>query len=118
MSDNNIDEVLDEEFSRLTIMEAGIDLVGQLTRYHGVVRMLLEQSRDDAIAANVLLINCDPENPKEIRRLQYEIKRFNDLLGYVERVVEAARTAREDLSDEQAAEIERLLGFPSPATKD
>lgn len=102
-------EMEEEERSRVETIDAALDLTYQL-KTNGAVAMILDQARDDARDAVRRLVDCDPENPRAIRELQWRITRFDDLSRYVQMIVEHGDAARADLTAEQAAKLERLLG--------
>jgi len=107
-----------EEFDRITVLDAAINLRDQLKHPDSAIVALLSQARDDAHVAVRELVFCDPNDTNAIRELQWRVTRFEALHGYIGGIVEAARSMTDDMTEEQLAETERLLSRGEPEVKD
>ncbi len=106
---SSIEEMLAEETDRVETIDAAFELLDQLRNSKGAVRMILLQAHEDARKAVAALMSCDPEDAGRVRALQWQAGRFDELARYVNGILEAGRAAFEDLSAEQAAELETLI---------
>lgn len=114
---DSIDEMLAEEFDRITVLDAALDLQF-LLKSTGALKAVLEQARDDAHLAVNKLIKCKPEDADTIRELQWDVRRFDKLCQYIFNILEAGKAMSADLTEEQIAETEKLLMGDEAQPKD
>lgn len=107
--EEGLDEVLAEEYDRAQVLDAALDLVAELKNQSSAIRAVLDQARDDAHEAMRALVKCDPNQSEEIRRLQWQVSRFDDLCSYVFNILEAGKVASEDMTAEELALMQHLI---------
>lgn len=106
--DDDAEMVADAEYARVEAIDAGFDVLHQITQ-GGAIAIIIDEAREKAIAALNRLVRADPDNPKEIRDLQWQVTRYDDLCRWIAQIIETARQAREDITDEEAAALAKLL---------
>ena len=106
--DPEAQELLDAEYARALVMEAYFSTLEGL-KEHNPVRTLLEQARDEAMAAMHQLVLADPFKPEVVRDLQWKVQRYDDLCNWVGLTLSGGESAQEDLSAEQRIEYETLI---------
>jgi hypothetical protein len=77
------------------------------------VGALIALAKKEAALALAGLIDVDPEDHKEIRRLQNVVQRFLDMTHWVREALADARNALSTLSRQDRTEMERLLSETS-----
>lgn len=112
------DDVSREEEQRVAILMPYYDLKRSIADPHSALALIIDKARADAIAANKALIRCNPFQGEIIRALQWRCRRFNALMDYIESIKEGGEEAVEDLSEEQQAEMQRLLGEAEAQDRD
>jgi hypothetical protein len=75
--------------------------------------VMLHMARRAAGQAVAALCEVDPSEENEIRALQNEVHRFRDLIRFAQRIVTAGIEAEHQVSDEERAELERLIAPPA-----
>lgn len=101
------DDLLDEETARVATIDAALDIEDQ-ARAGGALVMVLAQARDEAISALNDLVQVETQDPT-VRALQWKVTRYDDLCRFVRGILDAGRAAREDLSEDQQAALERQI---------
>lgn len=71
--------------------------------------VVINHAKEQAATALVALATVDPENPAEIRRLQNEVRRFDDLVSWLRELLIAGPEAERQLSDMQMQEARGLV---------
>lgn len=92
------------EVERLGIIRQAIEVERDLRTEGSVLRAVLDQAREDAEGALRKLLTVDPEMVSDVRRLQYEVRRYSDLVTYTQRIIENGSIAQQDNSPEDDAE--------------
>lgn len=94
----------------LRASKLSIEIEVELTsRKSEALIVLLSDAKEAAAAALMQLVDADAEDPKTIRRLQNEVRRFDDLVGWMrQRLIEGPEAERE-LSDLQIQEARGLV---------
>lgn len=106
---DTIEEKMDE-YRRAATLDAAADLIFDLRQERpSGIGLVLDRAREDAEAAMLLLTACDPKDAEKVRELQWQIGRFQSLVGYVDEILEAGNAAKADITDEHALELIRLL---------
>ena len=72
---------------------------------------ILHRAKDAAAAAMAALVSIDPEEPKEIRNLQNEVRRFDDLVRFIREML-AEGYDRMAIPDEDRRSLEDLIFAP------
>lgn len=87
------------------------DVEAQLSIRSGTrpVLTVLSMARSQAADALACLADADAENPKEIRKLQNEIKRFADLCLWFRRIVEEGHEAEQHITQQEREELIEVL---------
>jgi hypothetical protein len=117
MEAETFQEVLDSEYARVEAIDAARDLFDQV-RSSGAITVILLSARDEAVGAMHDLVDADPEDAKAVRALQWKVKRYDDLCGWIRSIIERGREATEDLTEEQAADLEKLIRGDEAELKD
>lgn len=89
-------EPLDDTELRL-VQNAAIGADIKDARDKAMFILLFSAAKEAAIKAWKALIDVDPENPKEIRRLQNEVKRYEEMAQWVRTAVLEGEQAFEQL---------------------
>ena len=103
------DELLAEEYDRVTIVDAALTVADQVKIKDSALRLVLDQAREDAARAVQELVRINPIDAEAVRRLQWQVTRFEDLCTYVSQILSAGREATADLSQSQADALEKLV---------
>lgn len=106
--DDYTELVEEAEYARVEAIDAGLDALHQLTNT-GALRVMIDEAREEAISALNALVRADPENPNLIRDLQWRVTRYDSLCRWIAGIIEKAQQARDDITDEQAAELAVML---------
>lgn len=87
------------------------DLQVQLERGTAMapVLYLLNAARVKAAKAVVLFIDADPENPALMRRLQGEIKLYDDMVTHARTLLAMGKEATQRISEQDRAEMEEVI---------
>lgn len=87
------------------------DLQVQLERGTGTrpVAYFLARARQMAAKAIVLFMDADPEDIALIRRLQGEIKLYNDMVTSAQQLMAAGREANARIAESDRAELEEVI---------
>lgn len=112
------EDVSREESERVSVLAPYYDLKKQMGDPGSALARIVGDARAKAIAANKALIKCDPNRPDIIRALQWRVQRFWDLIGYFEEILEDGTAAAEDMSDDDRAQMQALLGEDGQQQKD
>jgi flagellar motility protein MotE (MotC chaperone) len=80
--------------------------------YRPLVAILVKarHAAADAIAA---LVAADPANAEDIRRLQNEVRRFEDLVRFTQELLVEGREEQLEIADADRAELEELIFSPA-----
>ena len=116
--DNNDDDVSREEAERVSVLAPFFDLKREYAQPDSAIFTVFERAREAAIAANAALIKCDPTKEAIIRELQWRVRRFWALVTYFDEIIENGAAAVEDLSEQEQAEMQKLLGEADQQQKD
>jgi hypothetical protein len=116
--DTNEDDVSSEEQERVSVLAPYFDLKRTYAQPGSAIRTVFDSAREQAIAANAALIKCDPTKAAIIRELQWRVRRFWALVSYFDEILENGAAAVEDLSVEEQAEMQKLLGEADQQQKD
>ena len=76
------------------------------------IKAILALAREDAASAMRTLIEIDPQNVSEIRRLQNEARRYDSLVAWLRRIVGDGKDASDALSrirKDRAEEFRALI---------
>lgn len=111
------DELLDAEYLRVLVLDEFYDAREGLKPGAALSRVL-ESAREQAKAALSELVTCNPFGGEKVRKLQWEVRRYEDLCRWIEAIVENGETAEGDMTDEDRAETERLLRGETEAKED
>jgi predicted class III extradiol MEMO1 family dioxygenase len=103
-----------DPLSRLAMARAeaaAADIEAQLVITAGQrpVLVMLQMAKKEAVDAFAALVTADPEDPKQIRKLQNEIVRFTDLCRWLKDVVAAGQEAEQLISEEDREEMIEIL---------
>lgn len=79
----------------------------------GPTANLLAQAREEAREALAALVAVDAADQKTILRLQNEVRRYADLMRWVETSIQAGRNAWLEISDEDRQEVLHASGVLS-----
>ena len=116
--DTTDDEISREETERVSVLEPYFDLKREYAKPGSAIAIVFAKAREDAMAANKALIICDPTKTAIIRELQWRVKRYWSLVAYFDEIIESGEYAVEDLSEEEHAEMQALLGEDGQQQKD
>ena len=96
------------------------DFISQDTRSYSESILLaqLAGAREEAIESTRQLLTADPFNPKEIMTLQNEVKRFGELIVWIQNAHQNARDAYALLPETEQAEVIALLTQPQTTVND
>ena len=111
------DELVDDEILRIEALDAADDLLRQF-KDQGALVAILHHARLEAADAYSSIATCDPFDGATIRELQWRITRFSDLCRWIRRIHDTGELAAADLTEEQAAELERLRRGEEAEAKD
>lgn len=75
----------------------------------GVVVALAVTARNSAIEAMRALVVCDAEDPKVIRALQNEARRYADMIRWMGNIVQLGRDAEAEITPGEVEEIRHAL---------
>lgn len=75
----------------------------------GPLASVLLRAREDAVENLAALVKVDPAKTEHVRKLQNEVQRFLDLLGYTKQQMTDGDQAAEELRPDQQDELRRLL---------
>lgn len=75
----------------------------------GALMAVLYKARQDALQNLVGLVSVDPAKTEDVRKLQNEVQRFIDLLGYVRELLHAGDEAMKELEPEQQELVRQAL---------
>jgi|GEM_PF-6332882 len=67
----------------------------------GIAAVVLLKARHSAAKALIDLAEADAEDPKEIRRLQNEVRRYFDILGWVNQAIASGKESLQFLRNER-----------------
>lgn len=78
-----------ERIAKLRIIKASAELEVQISQRVGSAPALeiLRRLRDRAAESLVALATCNTEDPKEIRLLQNEVKRYDEWVGWLREII-------------------------------
>ena len=74
---------------------------------------ILVKARRAAAEAIAALATADPEKPDDIRRLQNEVRRFEDMVRFTQELLAEGREERLEIADADRAELEELIFSPA-----
>jgi hypothetical protein len=70
---------------------------------------VLAKARREAAEALAALVDADPENACDLRRLQNEVRRFADLVRWLKEIVSTGLDEGYEVADAERAELEELV---------
>ncbi|MCA1458091.1 hypothetical protein I6F35_33700 [Bradyrhizobium sp. BRP22] len=70
---------------------------------------VLHRAKEQAAVALSALVDADAENPPAIRKLQNEVRRFDELVAWLQEILIAGPEAEQELSDLQRQEARGLI---------
>jgi hypothetical protein len=101
-------ELMDDEYTRLRAIDAGIETELLLQR-GAAFETLLIHARDEAMAAMETLIHGDFKSLDDVRQQQWEVTRYHDLVRWIQAIMENGNAARSDLSEEEGQMLEMMI---------
>lgn len=91
---------------------AAVDVEAQLSIKEGCrpIVLMLQRAKMDAATALAALTDANPEDPMLIRKLQNDVRRYEDIYRWLGDVVSVGREAESQISDEDRDEMIEILG--------
>jgi len=77
------------------------------------VLFLLKKAREAAVAAMEGLIFIDPTKADDVRQLQHEIRRYDDLVAWCSQIIVEGKEADQRLSEMEREEFARAVLDPA-----
>lgn len=102
------EELMDAEYARVRALDDAID-AERLMRKGGAFQTLLEKARSEALEGVEALIRADFPNLDEVRKAQWQVTRYEDLVRWIKDIFEEGESARDDLGEEEAARFEAMI---------
>jgi hypothetical protein len=78
------------------------------------VLYMLAEARSRAAKALLLFMDVDAEKPADIRKLQSELKLYDDMIGSVRMMLQMGREAQSRISEDNRLEIQEIVDSMSP----
>jgi hypothetical protein len=93
------------------IIADSADIEAQLSLGRGTrpILTVLTKARLEAADALACLVDVDAEIPTEIRRLQNEVRRFGDLVGWFKTIIEQGHLADQVITQQEREELLEIL---------
>jgi hypothetical protein len=106
--------------AQLRIIKNSTDLERQLTdtKGGGPVVEILRRLREKAAESMLALAIADAEDPKAIRILQNEVKRYDEWCVWITEIISEGIAYDRAMSDEEREEILDLVGPDTPAEQE
>jgi hypothetical protein len=104
----DIDDLMDDDFLRIVAIEDATN-AEVLMRSGGAFAALLQKAFDEAKGALEALISIDTEDMSVIRRLQWKVTRYDDLVRWIKEIMADGEAAQEGMSEEEAVSLQRLI---------
>lgn len=100
-----------EMVARARLIDASADLELQIEKdaKHRPVIIILAKARSEAMKAMKALVMVDCQQADTIRILQNEIRRYDDLVAWVNEIIQDGKEADRQISEEEQADIGMLL---------
>lgn len=98
------------------LYELAADVMVQLERGTGTrpVLYMVDQARARAAKAILMMMDVDAENASDIRKLQAEMKLYDDMIASARMMLQRGRNADSKIREANRAEIEDLAHDLSP----
>jgi len=94
----------------MDVLDMAEEMKRELDRVpYGPLRYVIDQAFDQARQANLALIKCDAFDAITVGRLQVEVRRFYDLLRWVNSTLESGRIIERRHTAEQIDEARQML---------
>lgn len=96
--------------AKIHIVKVSMELEAQfIARGDAPCLEILKRLRDRAAQSLMALALCDSEEPKAIRLLQNEIKRYDEFVGFMKEIVDEGRSTDQELSHQEREELLDIL---------
>jgi hypothetical protein len=99
------------DLARQRCIEDSLEIENQLLAKTGArpIISMLAHAREEASNAFRRLVEADPEDSKTIRTLQFEVRRFDDLVRWLRDIVSTGVQFSREISDDERDYIQDLL---------
>lgn len=99
------------------LMEASASLEVQFDRdaTRRPILFLLKKARDAAATAMDALIFCDPTRADDVRQLQHEVRRYDDLVTWCREIILEGKEADDHLAEIDRQEFADAINDPENA---
>jgi hypothetical protein len=102
-----IDPVL--RLAQIKVIKASAEIEAELSMRRNFLIPMLDRFRDKAAESLAALAFVDAENPKAIRLLQNEVKKYDELMDDLRSIVVEGIVAEQEITDEEREEYLDLL---------
>jgi hypothetical protein len=108
------------EMALQRLMEASASMEHQFEKdaYRRPVLFLLKKAREAAIEAyDALVYRVDPMDAPMVRQLQFEIRRYDDLVGWCRQIISEGKEAEQLLKEADRMEMAKAVIDPESAAE-
>lgn len=95
-----------QRLAKLHIIKVSMELEAEfVTKGEAPCLEILHRIQDRAAQSLMALALCDSEDPKQIRLLQNEVKRYDEFVQFMKEIIDEGRAADKELSHEEREEL-------------